>query len=59
MIKYSITTLYRVGGNGIHFGMQEYNKAQAAKAELFISACTASGVTAPLMGHHRPPVLIC
>lgn len=59
MIKYSITTLYRVGGNRIYFGMQEYNKAQAAKAELFISACTASGVTAPLMGHRRPPVLIC
>lgn len=38
MINYSITTLYRVGSNGIHFGMQEYNKAQAAKVELFISA---------------------
>ena len=59
MINYSITTLYRVGSNGIHFGLQEYNKAQAAKEELFISAGTASGVTAPLMGHGRPPVLIC
>lgn len=59
MINYSITTLYHVGSNGIHFGMQEYNKAQAAKVELLISASTGSGVTAQLMGHRRPPVLIC
>lgn len=59
MINCSITTLYRVGSNGIHFRIQEYNKAQAAKVELFISARTGRGVTAPLRGHRRPPVLIC
>lgn len=39
MINYSITTLYYVGSNGIHFKMQEYNKAHSSKLKLSISAC--------------------
>lgn len=33
MINNSITTLYYVGSNGIHFQKQEYNKTHASKME--------------------------
>lgn len=59
MTDNGITTLYYAVSNGIHFQMQEYNKAHSSKMELFISACEGSGKTAMLMVQLHPPVLIC
>lgn len=56
MMDYSITLLYYVGSNGMHFKMQEYNKAHASKMGLFILARKGSEVTPPLAVHL---VVIC
>lgn len=49
--------LYDVGSNGIHFKMQEYNKAHASKLKLFIAAQEWGEVTALLTVY--PSDLIC
>lgn len=43
MISHSITTLYYAGSPGIHFQMQEHNKAHASQMELCMSACEGRG----------------